>query len=254
MKEVIHNRIMKRKQYLDWLSGTFGLFATVYGLYLVIWHYNRGDGMNALALILLILGAVSLLFFIALMVSRYIFYKKRKRDEPATPKEEETKPEATKSEEPKQEQEEPEEDPMAREEPVLEPRQERVEYVQSRPRPSRDYSTVYVRLLGYGPVLRIEGPRILDMRSNTYYRIQGNMVYQEGSGPCYEISGDRIRSAFGGYLFELSGSNINKVFGGFYASISGNLIKLYDLSREYELSSPLSKDQILVLAVLLFEK
>ncbi|MCR5184632.1 MAG: hypothetical protein K6C32_00925 [Bacilli bacterium] len=115
-----------------------------------------------------------------------------------------------------------------------------------------DVDDIYVKKVGYGPILRVTGNRILDMRSNTYYRLQGNMLNQEDSGPIFEINGDRIKSAFGGYLYEISGSNINKVFGGFYASISGNYIALYDLSEKYETTGSLNKKQLLIIAALLF--
>ena len=116
-----------------------------------------------------------------------------------------------------------------------------------------DVDDIYVKKVGYGPVLRVSGNRVLDMRSNTYYHIQGNMVHQDGGGPAFEINGSKIRSAFGGYLYEISGSNINKVFGGFYASISGNYITIHDLSEKYETTGTLNKNQILVVAALLFE-
>ena len=115
-----------------------------------------------------------------------------------------------------------------------------------------DTEDVYVKKVGYGPVLRVTGNRILDMRSNTYYRVQGSIVSQDGSGQVFEINGNRIRSAFGGYLYEISGSNINKVFGGFYASISGNYIALFDLSEKYETTGSLNQKQLLVVAALLF--
>ena len=149
-------------------------------------------------------------------------------------------------------------------EPVknLEPGQKEMEkekFVQRIQKPSPSFSsssvsTVYVKQVGYGPLLRVEGNRILDMRSNTYYRIENNIVNQEGYGPVFEIRGNQIKNAFGGYLYELSGSNINKVFGGFYASISGNYITLYDLSIKYETTDSLSKSQILAVAALLFGK
>ena len=120
--------------------------------------------------------------------------------------------------------------------------------------PSYSYSTVYVKQVGYGPLLRVEGERIIDMRTNTYYRLENNMVMQEGYGPVFEIRGNQIKDAFGGYLYEISGSNINKVFGGFYASISGNYITLYDLSIKYEMTDSLSKRQLLAVAALLFGK
>ena len=115
-------------------------------------------------------------------------------------------------------------------------------------------STVYVKQVGYGPLLRVEGDRIIDMRSNTYYRLENNMLMQDGYGPVFEIRGNQIKNAFGGYLYEISGSNINKTFGGFYASISGNYITLFDLSIKYEMTNQLSKKQLLAVVALLFGK
>ena len=139
---------------------------------------------------------------------------------------------------------------------LKEEKEERAPKTRARYNSSSDYfvSTVYVKQVGYGPLLRVEGNRILDMRNNIYYRIENNMVTQEGYGPVFEIRGNQIKDAFGGYLYELSGSNINKVYGGFYASISGNYITLYDLSVKYETTDSLSKRQILAVAALLFGK
>ncbi len=244
---------MRRKQYIDWLAGTFGVFATVYGGYMLHWHFSHGNGLNVLALVLLILGIVALTFFIPLIISRYIFYirNKKKAESQVIEQKEEEKQE--------EEKEEVKVTSTIKEEVKVEPKKEqlkdRVEYVRSKPHTSHsiyDAPTIYIRQVGYGYVLRIEGNRILDMRNNTYYRIQDNIVYEDGSGPRYEINGNMIRSAFGGYLYELSGNNINKIYGGFYASISGNYITLYDLSVKYELSSSLSRSQILAAIALLF--
>ena len=132
-------------------------------------------------------------------------------------------------------------------------RVERKEYREPR-KPSSSYVTrdIYVSQLGYGPVLRVYGEQIVDMRNNTYYRLQGNTVHKEGRGPIFEISGNRIRSAFGSYLYEISGDNINKVFGGFFASISGNTITKYDSSVIYQMSGSLNTRQILAIVALLF--
>lgn len=119
---------------------------------------------------------------------------------------------------------------------------------------SYSYSTVYVKQVGYGPALRVEGDRIIDMRTNTYYRLENNVVMQDGYGPVFEIRGNQIRDVFGGYLYEISSSNINKTFGGFYASISGNYITLYDSSIKYEMTDSLSKRQMLAIVALLFGK
>lgn len=239
---------MRRKQYIDWLSGVFGIFGTVYGGSLLLWHYKRGNGLNIFALVLLIVGSVSLLFFIALLISRYITVKKMK-NQPISTKVEEDDFEDFEEEEFEEEEEQPK--------PKQKPVSERSYYSE---RSSSSYSsssyssTIYVKLVGYGPVLRISGSQILDMRNNTYYRIEGNMVHQEGSGPRFEIRGNQIRDAFGGYLFELSGNNINKIYDGFYASISGSYITLYDSSSKYEMTGSLSANQILAVAVLLFKE
>ncbi len=254
---------MRRKQYLDWLSGALGIIGTSYGGFMLAWHLNHGNGINVLAMILLILGIVSLCFFIPLMTSRYIVSKQQK-NRPTPAPEEKTEQEPAKTEqEPAKTEEKQEEAPQTEEEDEEEeelipmsPRERAgYDYTSSRPSYSySSYSTVYVKLVGYGPMLRVEGPQLLDMRNNTYYRIEDNMVYEEGYGPRFEIRGNQIRDAFGGYLFELSGSNINKVYGGFYASISGNYITVHDLSRKYEMTDSLSKKQLLAVAALLFDK
>ena len=236
---------MKRKQYIDWLATVFGIFGTVYGGYLLAWHFNHGNGLNVLALILLIFGVISLAFAITILTSRYLFSKKKQNNVIPTQVEEV-------KEEPKVEEKV---EPVKKEEVKPQVRREYPDKVERSSRSSYSYSassTIYVKQVGYGPLLRVEGNRILDMRNNTYYRIENNMVNQEGYGPRFEINGNQIRDVFGGYLFELSGSNINKIYGGFYASISGNYITLYDLSKKYETTDSLSKKQVLAVAALLF--
>ena len=238
---------MKRKQYLPWVIMVVGVIGTAYGTYLLIYRLNKGNGLNVLALILMIVGIICLLFTIALLVSNYLFEKKKKKTENTIdePKVEEPIPEVV---EPVKEETKPA--------PKEERKSEETTYV---PREKRSYSSSssylsasYVKLIGYGPLLRVEGNRILDMRNNTYYRIENNIVNQEGYGIRYEIHGDKIRDAFGAYLYEISGSNINKVFGGFYASISGNYLTLFDLSKKYEMTDSLSRKQLLLVAALLF--
>ena len=234
---------MKRKQYIDWLTTVLGIFGVTYGGYLLAWHYNQGNGLNVLALVLLIVGIISLLFSIVLFTFRFIYYKKTKDAVIPTQNEEVTKDATIKEEivvEPK---------------PKQNPTKSKTEYTERSYPSSYSYSassTIYVKLLGHGPLLRIEGSQILDMRNNTYYRIEGNIVKQDGYGPLFEINGNQIRNIYGGNLFELSGSNINKTLGGFYASISGNYVTLYDSSRKYEITDSLSKVQILAVAALLF--
>ena len=237
-----------RKHYLIWMIAVFGITGTVYGAYLLIYHFNHGKGLNIPSLILLILGSIALITFLVLYIISIIQRKKMKK--------------VIASIEQNDIQEEVVDTPIEEKESIsvvnTEPK-EKKEYVPSsnneyRSSSSYSVSTVYVKQVGYGPVLRIEGTRVIDMRTNTYYRIENNMVMQDGYGPIFEIRGNQIKDAFGGYLYELSGNNINKVFGGFYASISGNYITLYDLSIKYETTDSLSRRQILVVAALLFGK
>lgn len=236
-----------RRQYLFWTIAVFGIVGTAYGGYLLIYHFNHGKGLFIPALLLLIFGVIALVLFFVAYISYLLAQKKKKEELP--PIEEKMVEEENK-------------EPVTQEKPVphtnSEPKQVQEEYT---PRPKTTYespstyyaSTVYVKQIGCGPVLRIEGNRILDMRNNTYYRIEDNMVMQDGYGPAYEIRGNQIKDAFGGYLFELSGSNINKIFEGFYASINGNYITLYDSSIKYEMTDSLSKRKILVVAALLLK-
>ena len=237
-----------RRQYFSYFVGVFGIVATIYGGYLLIYHLNHGNGFKVAPLIFLIAGLLALGFFIAAIISKYLADKKRKEE---AQKEVILQAKQVSTEEKKVAAPAVEEKPIVKEE--MKPRSVKKEYAER----SASYSynapsTIYVKLVGYGPVLRIEGSRILDLRDNTYYQIEGNFVNRLGQGLCYEIRGSQIKDAFGGYLYEISGSNINKIFGGFYASISGNYITTYDLSKKYETTDSLSKKQILVLAALLF--
>ncbi len=237
-----------RRQYLVWSIIVFGVVGTIYGATSLIHHFNHGDGLFIPALILLVFGASALMLFLVLYIVSYINMNKKKKE--PTPIVEE------KEAEPIKETAKPE--PSPRQESEQE-RREKEEFVQKIQRPSissssYSVSTTYVKQVGYGPLLRVEGNRIFDMRSNTYYRIENNMVMQEGYGPIFEIRGNQIKNAYGGYLYEISGDNINKTFGGFYASISGNYITIYDLSMKYEMTDQLSKPQLLAVVALLFDK
>lgn len=248
------------------MIGVFGVFGTVYGTYLLIYHFSRGNGLSIPALILLLLGVPALI--LSLIWAWSIHHaNQRNANNPApspvvegetegaeetpspTPVEEPPSPEPIEETPvPSISNEETESEIEIEEKPAETPYPRRTYSSSS----SYSYSTSYVKLVGYGPVLRVEGNRIVDMRSNTYYRIEENVVMQDGAGIRYEIRGNQIKDAFGSYLYEISGSNINKVFGGFYASISGNYITVYDLSSKYEMTDSLSKKQILVVAALLF--
>ena len=246
-----------RRQYFWWTFLVGGIVFTAYGGYTLIYHFRQGNGLHVLSLIMLILGIVCLLLYLSLFLWTYFRKKKAAKTVAIEPtssdKTAEMAPEPI--EEPKKEEAKPEPLPKKEDdvEVVIPPHPDRTRSA-TRPRPSSrfDGGDAYVKRVGYGMVLRVNGERILDMRSNTYYRIQGNIVYQEGSGPAFEINGNRIRAAYGSYLYEISGSNINKVFGGFFASISGNYITTYDLSDKYELTDSLNRQQLLAVAALLF--
>ena len=233
-----------RKQHFLWTYLVLATVLTVYGGYTLIYHFRHNDKLHVLSLIFLIVGGVMFLAFLVLL-----FISLRKQNK-ATQVIEATiiEPEPEKVIEEKVES-------IKEEAPVetikTAPRRSDVTYVREKVS-VYDADDVYVKQVGYGPLLRVTGNRILDMRTNTYYRIQGNNVHQEGSGPVFEINGNSIRSAFGGYLYEISGSNINKVYGGFYASINGNYITLYDASEKYETTGSLNKKQMLAVAALLF--
>ena len=242
-----------RRRYLIWMITVFGIVGTVYGAYLLIYHFNHSNKLSVPALLLLIFGLLALITVSVLCIITYLA-RKRAKDEP-TPPTEEVVDDVVEEAEPVIEEEITPTVPTNLE-PEVEEDDNYSPPSRETYRPSSSYvtSTVYVKQVGYGPLLRVEGSRILDMRNSTYYRIENNMVMQEGYGPVFEIRGNQIKDAFGGYLYEISGSNINKVFGGFYASISGNYITIYDLSIKYEMTDSLSKKQILAVAALLFGK
>ena len=240
-----------RKQYLVWSIVVFGLIGTGYGATALIYNSRHGKELPVAGLVLLILGVIALMLISILGVIDFL-HKLKNTPEPVEtvqePEDEEEVEETAKEEKSTVLDEKTYQKP-AQDEKVVRLERTRVSYDSS----SRYASTAYVKQVGYGPLLRVDGNRIFDMRNNTYYRIENNYVKQEGYGPLYEISGNQIKNAFGGYLYELSGSNINKVYGGFYASISGNYITLYDLSIKYEMTDSLSKSQLLAVIALLFQ-
>lgn len=237
-----------RRQHFAWTYLVLAGVLTIYGGYSLIYNASKGKPLPVLGLVFLVIGSALFLIFIVLLIITY--FKKKKT--PTTPVQE-----VIKEEEPKPVKEEPVKVEKKEEtKPAYTPKKKKysdeVVYERRQSYSIYDSNTVYVKKVGYGPVLRVCGSQILDMRTNTYYTIDGRMVKLNGSGPVFEISGDKIRAAFGSYLYEISGSNINKVYGGYYASISGNYIQLYDLSEKYELSDSLSKNQILAVVALLF--
>lgn len=70
-----------RRHYLIWAIAVFGIFGTVYGAYLLVYHFGHGNGLNVPSLILLIFGALALLTFLVLYISS-LFTQKKKKNEP----------------------------------------------------------------------------------------------------------------------------------------------------------------------------
>ena len=244
-----------RKYRLPWSIAAFGFVAVAYGTYSLVSHLKNDDGIFLPGLLMLIAGALALLTLLVLILID-AFKRIRNKELIETPINEDSYEEAIKVEE--EEEKHISENPINIDEDGIENVDEYEEeeftpsYTRSYSSSSYSYSTIYVKEIGYGPVLRIDGSRILDMRNNVYYHIENNIVIQDGYGPAFEIRGNQIKDVYGSYLFEISGNNINKVFGGFYASISGNYITLFDSSRKYETTESLSRNQILIVAALLF--
>ena len=57
-----------RRIYLGWMIAVFGIFGTIYGAYLLIYHFNHGNGLNIYALLLLIFGAIALTLILVLYI------------------------------------------------------------------------------------------------------------------------------------------------------------------------------------------
>ena len=232
-----------RRQYFAWTYLVLSIVLTIYGGYSIIYNLSHKKDIPVLGLIFFIVGAVLLLIFLVLLLVSFI-QKKLHKEEKAIeaqepePVKDEAKPEVKEEQSPKVKV-------TPKRDYEYAPRSKNVSS-------SFDGGSGYVKLVGYGPVLRINEQEILDMRSNTYYRIEGNLVKQLGSGPVFEISGNRIRLAFGGYLYEISGGNVSKTFGGYYASISGGYLQTLDLKEKYEIPSDLNLKQKLAVVALLF--
>ena len=252
-----------RKYRLPWSIAAFGFVAVAYGTYSLVSHLKSDEEIFLPSLLMLIAGAIALLTLLVLILIDAL-KRIRNKDLIEAPINEDSYEEAIKVEEEEErhisenpinideEEIEDEEINSADEDEEEEEEEFTPSYRRSYSSSNYSYSTIYVKEIGYGPVLRIDGSRILDMRNNVYYHVENNIVIQDGYGPVFEIRGNQIKDVYGSYLFEISGNNINKVFGGFYASISGNYITLFDSSRKYETTESLSRNQILIIAALLF--
>ena len=236
-----------RRQHFYWTYLVISILLIVYGGFFLIREFGSGSTLFISSIIALSAGVAMLLFYGTL---RLVDYLRSKKNPPQLPQsrfetEQETETPAATKPEPETERGQGTENPIFRypDRPSKKERPDTVTYIAARG---------YVRKIGFGPVLEINGSRIRDMRSNTYYRVEGGAVYGDGSGLLYQISGKRIRSIGGRELYELSGSNIYQVFGGYYASVSGHFITKYDGSEKYECDDDFPRAILLVIAVLLF--
>lgn len=235
-----------RRIHFYWTYLTLGIVLSLYGGYSLIYHAAHNHELTILGLVFFIFGSVMLLLYLVLYLMDYFHKKKNPPQEQVIETTvEEVKPEVIEEikEEPKEEKPAPQ---------FKKDYSKEVVYERSRPSRSFDGDSGYVKLVGYGPVLRVDDERIYDMRNNIYYRIEGNIVKMEGSGPVFELSRNRIRAAFGNYLYEISGNNVNKIFGGYYASFSGGYLTTYDLKEKYEVPSMMNMAQKLAVVALLF--
>ena len=111
----------------------------------------------------------------------------------------------------------------------------------------------YIRdMYGGSYIIEINGDRIRDMRTNTYYMINGNHLNKEGSGPIYRFSGNYICEAFGSYILEVRNGYIRHMFRSYQATIEGNYITSMNIQKKYEIVGRLSNTQLLAVVALLF--
>ena len=238
-----------RRRYFYWAYLVLALVLSIYGGYSLIYCLRHNKDISILGLVFFIIGILMLLIFLILFIISY-FQKKNRPVEVA-----ETKEEPILEEVQAELEEEKAEEIVEKEESassVTYSSRDDTEYEPVRSYRSFDGGSGYVRMVGYGPVLRISEEDILDMRNNTYYRIEGNLVKQLGSGPIFEINRNKIKNAFGGYLYEISGDSVYKVYGGYYASISVGYLQNHDLKEKYEIPSDLNMSQKLAVVALLF--
>ena len=244
--------VTMRKERLLWQILVASILLVAYGGFFVFYEYGKNQALFVSALIALGVGLTMLTLF---LIGKYRSKKKGNDEAPVEPSEapkEEPSPDPIPEPAPKpisSQEEQPEEErvdiaPVARRPRQAASRPQAVHYASS--------STVYVKQLGYGPVIEIRGTRVRDMRNNTYYHLEGGNVYEEGRGIVYQIYGNCIKSIHGSPLYELSGSNINRVFGGYYASYQGGYITSHDLSKRFEVTDSLPKPLVLFVAVLIF--
>ena len=245
-----------RRQSIAWTYLVISVLLILYGGYFVISGNKYGGNIYVSAIIALSIGSIMMLIFLILSTIDRINNKKDEKnkkvqEENKIVEEEftiENEVETPKEKVIEEKKSEPEEIKV-----VESPKPSSPSYSRSikKENMSRPYYG-YISELGVGPIIDINGFRIRDMRSNTYYRLESNCVYSDYGGLVYVIEGNVIRSVGRGYLYEISGGDVYKVYGGYFASFSGNHISLYDNSKIYEYGGGMSIELKLVITVILF--
>ena len=233
-----------RRQHFLWTFLVLAIVMLGYGSFSIIYNHTHGKELSVIGIIFSSLGGVMLITYIVLLIISTVQKLNQKPEEKVIEAE---------VEEVKKEEIVDEYNTKAEVKHEYTPKKD-TEYVSRSSSSSSIYDaeTIYVKKVGYGPIIRVCGDQILDMRSNTYYRIEGNRLNQQGYGYVYEIYGDKIKVSYGSYLDEISGSNISKVYGGYFANFNGNHIQTNDLQEIYEVSGSLNKKQQLCVVALLF--
>ena len=240
-----------RRQHFLWQYLVVAILLTVYGAFFTIRNITQNDIVFLTAVVALSAGVLMLAIYGCLYLIGWVRARKSKSPQNEVEKPEENKEEPQGDEDkPLEEMETPKIEEGFKPSPVVTKRYDAPAINRS----IYDSATSrgYVREIGRGPVLEINGNRVRDMRTGNYYRLEEGNVYQEGSGICFQIYGNRISNIHGSQLYEISGSNINKVFGGYFASVSGNRIATHDSSRQFEITGSLSRNMLLLIAALLF--
>ena len=239
-----------RRQQISWTYNVIAILLIIYGTYFLIREFNNRGTLFISSIIALSIGVF--LFLLRLILSSIGKNKTTKEDKPSNPViDDENIYQESASYTPK-ENKISDINKKEYKSNKSSNTYEESNYYRKKSSSSNSYYNSYIKRVGYGPVLEINGNRIRDMQNNIYYRIEGNDVYSDYGGLAYIINGKRIRSAYGQELYEVSGSGIYKVFGGYFASIDGSYISRVDTLEKYEYDSNLDYKYILVAAVILF--
>lgn len=228
-----------RRERFAWTYLVIAILLLAYGGFTAIYQRGKNEPLFISALIAFFIGLAMMILYVVLY-----FIKKKKDQEIPPTKEKEEAANATMIE--------PIKKASVEKEVVQESAPHEYAPRQERPYRSNDAARGYVRHMGHGPVLEVQGMRIRDMRSNVYYRIEGSFVYSDQQGLVYEIRGNQIKGISAGGLFEIQGDQLRRTFGGPFASLNGGYITIHDGLEKYEYPSDLNRSQLLVVAALLF--